>query len=108
MADDLKAAATDALKKAASLFGVGLDLYEGDDSTRGPASVFQPPKAAREEPTERSRITAKQLKAIFAIARIKSVSDAQLRQTCIKRYGSPPDFLSKANASTLIDELKAS
>jgi len=31
-ADDLKAAATDALKKAVTLFGVGLHLYNGDTS----------------------------------------------------------------------------
>ena len=30
LADDLKAAATDALKKAATLFGVGLQLYRND------------------------------------------------------------------------------
>jgi hypothetical protein len=32
LADDLKAAATDALKKAATLLGVGLHLYNGDSS----------------------------------------------------------------------------
>ena len=32
LADDLKAAATDALKKAATLLGVGLHLYNGDTS----------------------------------------------------------------------------
>ena len=30
LSDDLKAAATDALKKAATLFGVGLHLYRND------------------------------------------------------------------------------
>jgi hypothetical protein len=111
VADDLKAAATDAMKKAASLFGVGLDLYLKDDDA-SPSATARP----REEVTAnaapddggRNRITAKQLKAIFAISRIKNISDAQLRQTCIRKFGTPPDFLSKANASEFIDDLKAS
>ena len=53
LADDLKAAATDALKKAATLLGVGLHLYRGSDppqtgsksSNRAPESrdLSQPP-----------------------------------------------------------------
>ncbi len=35
LADDLKAAATDAVKKAATLFGVGLHLYRNDQPQRG-------------------------------------------------------------------------
>jgi len=36
LGDDLKAAATDALKKAATLFGVGLHLYRNDGQQHGP------------------------------------------------------------------------
>lgn len=38
IADDLKAAATDALKKAASLFGVGLHLYGADRPVEAPST----------------------------------------------------------------------
>ena len=38
IADDLKAAATDALKKAASLLGVGLHLYSSDRPTDAPGN----------------------------------------------------------------------
>ena len=40
IADDLKAAATDSLKKAASILGMGLHLYEGNKNGKSapPAS----------------------------------------------------------------------
>jgi hypothetical protein len=112
-ADDIKAASSDALKKAASLFGIGLDLYLNDDES-GRGNPSTPAKAeptysngGRGAPTDRNRLTAKQLKAIYAIARAKGIADAQLRQTTIKRFGSPAEFLSMTNASSFIDELKA-
>ena len=56
VADDYKAAASDALKKCASLLGVGLDLYgrdrpeEADDA----GEVVQPRQSARSQPARRS------------------------------------------------------
>jgi hypothetical protein len=49
LGDDLKAAATDALKKCATLFGVGLHLYFDD----GAKQAAPPPTPAKPEPTAR-------------------------------------------------------
>lgn len=53
IADDYKAAASDALKKCASLLGIGLDLYgrdRADDDTEGAPAVTQAPmRLATEE-----------------------------------------------------------
>jgi hypothetical protein len=42
LADDLKAAATDALKKACSLLGIGLHLHAGDDALPGRPAKARP------------------------------------------------------------------
>jgi hypothetical protein len=102
LADDLKAAATDALKKACSLLGMGLHLYA--DSTaaedRGEAGVTRSAVGSPAAMTER------QLKAIFAIGRSLGWSPDVLRQHSIDAFGVPPDELTKADASALIDELQ--
>ncbi|OGG47817.1 MAG: hypothetical protein A3F84_12810 [Candidatus Handelsmanbacteria bacterium RIFCSPLOWO2_12_FULL_64_10] len=58
IADDLKAAASDALKKCATLFGVGLHLY--DKPQRPPAARQQPaqsaPRVDRRTPQERPQV----------------------------------------------------
>jgi len=69
VADDLKAASSDALKKAASLFGVGLELYGGVAKAHDPARQPTPARAPedREAPSRRpvgDRVTARQLSAM--------------------------------------------
>jgi len=118
IADDLKAAATDALKKACSLLGVGLDLYGRETPEAG--SRVEPPTGVpansnghrREESppvfdADRNRLTAKQLKAIYAIAHGRGMTDQQIKTTAVKTLGSAPEFLSRQDASTFIDQLKA-
>lgn len=70
LGDDLKAAATDALKKCATLFGVGLHLYfdvpaptPGNGAT---AKSSSPQPSAADN--GHGRISARQLSAIFGIA----------------------------------------
>jgi hypothetical protein len=64
IADDLKAAASDALKKAATLFGVGLELYRKADrpAQRPPAARPQPaqsgPRVDQRTPQERPTSTS--------------------------------------------------
>src|SRR5207247_4121034 len=77
--DDLKAAATDCLKKCATLFGIGLHLYFDAPQTRN-GKVQDNGNAAshgngqhhsgNQEGTsaDTGRLTAKQLSAIFALA----------------------------------------
>ena len=62
LADNFKAAASDALKKAASLLGVGLELY-GDQ----PAQEPERPKTLPTLPLE-ERLTSRQLAATRAVA----------------------------------------
>jgi hypothetical protein len=105
LADDLKAAATDALKKACSLLGIGLHLYAesmtADD--RGEAGDRAP--VTRSAVGAPAAMTERQLKAIFAIGRSLGWSADVLRQHSIDAFGVPPDELTKADASALIDEL---
>jgi len=121
LGDDLKAAATDCLKKAATLLGVGLHLYvrsgatteEGSsvevdpDSSRGNGQGKPAPTA--EEPKRggngAGRITNKQLAAIFAIARDRHLSNADVRALAQERFEKTLDYLSKTEASQLIEHL---
>ena len=129
LADDLKAAATDALKKACSLFGVGLELYEEAEATsprprpsapplttqrvRPSSTASAPePRAARAEPPpedepERQRLTVRQLRALYAIGHGKGMTDRALKGLAVERFGAAPEFLTRDQASRLIDELGA-
>jgi len=80
----MKAAATDALKKACSLFGIGLEMYAGStgdaDHSAGPnrEPASEKGKAGGGGPTDdRNRLTAKQLKAIFAIGHVKRMTEVR-------------------------------
>ena len=136
LADDLKPAATDALEKAASLFGVGLHLY-GDDGegaalptpkgngrneypNRQPASQH-PQDAHHAEPegppadangngsgngSGGARLTSRQLAAAWAIARQNDIPQREVRRLCVTNYNRQPEFLSRGEASLLIDRRK--
>lgn len=124
--DDLKAATTDCIKKCATLFGIGLQLYFDETTVAPPA----PPVGDRRSPyplptpngsngsngsghdTENGsmegRLTNKQLAAIFAIAKAKGWSSKETRDETQERFGGKmPDFLTKREASAFIDTLKA-
>jgi hypothetical protein len=148
-ADAKKGAFTNALKKAAAMFGCGRQAYEGtldDDNTpveedagrTNPAQVTQvtqPPPVQRQPasgasdasrpstqpqaaPTPqyqappspgptRTRLTAKQLGALWAIARKLGHDQSQFRQAIKTREGVQPEFLSREVASRLIGEMSA-
>lgn len=102
LADALKSAQSDALRKAASLLGVGLYLWKGESSSprvepsSGPATNGGPYALA----------TARQKKALVAIAQhVKEWTVDDLRSHIMETFGNP-DELSKIDASTLIDSLK--
>lgn len=131
--DDLKAAATDCIKKCATLFGIGLHLYFSETTVANapspalPVNVTvrtalplpvpnRPPangnggnygNAGSDDGNEQGRITAKQLSAIFGIAKGKGWSSKETREYTQDRFGKVPDFLTKREASTAIDALKA-
>jgi hypothetical protein len=100
LADDFKAAASDALKKAASLLGVGLELYGGQ-----PAHEPERPKTLPTLPLD-ERLTSRQLAAIHGASRRRGLSRENLVHL-IQRSAGKGDVaeLSKTEASLLLSEL---
>jgi hypothetical protein len=90
----IKRAETDALKRAAVKFGLARSLYSRGDSRRRIRAISE----SRDEP-----VTEKQLAAIYAIAKAKSL-DAQLESHALFR--AEPEKLTRARASELIDHLR--
>jgi Rad52/22 family double-strand break repair protein len=96
----IKGAEHDALKRAAVKFGLARYLYG-----RGPAER----KASSNQPNkqkvfrEGDQVTEKQLSAIYAIAKAKSL-DAQLESHSLFRC--EPEQLNRSAASELIDHLR--
>jgi hypothetical protein len=100
--DDLKAAATDSLKKCATLLGVGLNLHAG-------AQDVAPRSADRiAAPSANGHLSTAQLRAIHAIRRRLGWSETQLAEHAARLTGSRDvEQLSKAAASTYIERLQA-
>jgi len=132
LADDLKAAATDSLKKTATLLGVGLYLYNSDRNPTGrqqSSSNNQSPSSNANRNNglndrnrggnggnggnhsrgynnqENGRISAKQHKYILDIIKDLGMTKNDINQQCVQAYGSVMDHISRQDASSLIDEL---
>ncbi len=117
LGDDLKAAATDCLKKCATLFGVGLHLYfdvpqtangNGRGSGNGGGNGNGEYRSGGPEGngSDTMRLTAKQLSAIFALSKSKGWSNKQVREFTQEMFGKLPDFLNKREASAVIEHLQ--
>src|SRR2546425_12391169 len=87
LGDDLKAAATDCLKKCATLFGVGLHLYfdvpqtgnrNGQGNGHGSRNGEHRPGNLEGNGSDTGRLTAKQLSAIFSLAKARGWSNKQV------------------------------
>ena len=112
--DDLKAAATDSLKKCATLLGVGLHLYfegAGEGASSAPKGNKETAAASRGNgkgngESQNGRLTAKQLSAIFALAKAKDWSNKDVRDFTQEMFGKMPDFLTKKEASAVIQHLQ--
>jgi hypothetical protein len=125
LADDYKKAEADAIKRACRLLGIGGHLYsddaeEGIDSTPqrstpvrappapAPRSAVQPTaRPATAQPPERNRLSAKQLAAIWAIARDRGFDDQGFRGKVSQRFGVQPEYLTRTQASELIGALNS-
>jgi len=121
LADDLKAAATDAIKKCASLMGVGLHLYNKDKhpTKRQPSSDDQRSTgSSTNRKYDRSnhrpggnngngRISSKQHKYILDLIKEQGMTKSELNQQCVQAYGAVLAHISRNDASSLIDELLA-
>lgn len=113
LADDLKAAASDALKKCASLLGVGLELYGGKETTKSGPPAPRPPSGPRSQvrpapdpaPTTEGP-SQKQIATIYGVCRRKNISREHLAALIEQRTGKHRiDELTRRQASALLSEL---
>lgn len=106
IADDLKAAASDSLKKCGSLLGIALELY-GGSKDRPPETQSPSSSSARPRPLmPQERATSRQLAALHSAARRTGLEKRDLEVFLEERVGhSVLNELSRADASKLISEL---
>ena len=108
IADDLKSAATDSLKKAATLLGVGLHLYLPEEAAPAPPPTG--PKLVQSEPevpeSDAGRLTRKQADFIAKLARERDMSKAQVEEMSRQRFGRNSAYLSVKEASEFIAVLQ--
>lgn len=102
IADDLKSAGSDALKKAASLLGVALELYGAGP----PESVSRRPARAPSPESPNDRLTSRQLSALQSIARRRNIGRTHLTSMLEQRFQKADlGHLSRREASSLLSEL---
>jgi hypothetical protein len=120
LADDYKAAATDCLKKCATMLGVGLHLYNGDkppagrpdNGGSGSKQPYQKPNTPEGNGDRKGgngdggRITNKQLGYIVNLGKTLKMNSKDLDQDALKTFGSKLAYLTVKDASSFIDHLK--
>ena len=126
LGDDLKAAATDALKKCATFLGVGLHLY-ADKPIAGRSAAWRaggfprppatPTMPASPPPPANGHggstngavvalgVTPRQLDAIGKVARAKGLTPAALEALSLREFHTKLEALSREQGSALIKEL---
>ncbi len=104
LGDDLKAAATDAVKKCATFLGVGLHLYAEKPLRQGAPKPASPNSEANSAQNN-GRVTPRQLDAIAKVARAKGLDAAAVESMSLRVFNRKPDALSQAEAARLIKEL---
>ena len=108
IADDLKAAGSDALKKAASLLGVGLELYGAPaaNTTAVAQSVPVAPAPAAAPNAPADRLTGKQMTTIMSLARRQNIQRDALTGMLQERFEKTDvQHLSRREASSFLSEL---
>jgi hypothetical protein len=110
--DDLKAAASDALKKCSSLLGLGLHLYGlADEPMPGGQETNTVPFPARNDGGDAEKggrvLTSRQYSAILTLAEKAGYSQAEVKTRVLDIYGIPLEKLGRRTASELITELNA-
>jgi len=105
LSDDLKAAATDSIKKCATLLGVGLSLYNGDKSER--RNHGDRTKGNGGNGNGNGRLTSKQYEYILRLHNNLGKSRSALDTHCLEAFGTVVQHLSKPDASALIENLLA-
>ena len=105
---DLKAAASDALKKCCSLLGLGLHLYGMESAPERKEQVSTPPQRGVKVTNDSNgthRLTSRQYGAIVSIAEKAGYSEAQLKTRILDVHGVPLEKLDRRTASQVISEL---
>ena len=104
LGDTHKSAASDALKKAASLLGVGLELYGA--APTAPAVTYEKKNAPAMTAAVGERITTKQLAAIQSVTRKQDIGRDDLVAMLGERFNKGElHALTKREASSLLSEL---
>lgn len=121
LADDLKAAATDAVKKASTLLGVGLHLYCNDlphAGNREPAHQNNGinPKSNgnggngssnnNNNGNGNGRLSSKQYNYILTLAKDRNITRSELNNKCLEAFNVVLEHISKHDASSMIEGLK--
>jgi len=118
LADDLKAAATDAMKKCATLLGVGLHLYNGDRALnekngQGRQENSRNGTEQQGQPQDDNgnggggRITNRQLNYLVNLGRSLGWTSKDLDEESLELYGSKMAYLNVKDASGFIEALKS-
>lgn len=105
LADDFKAAATDSLKKCATLLGVGLSLYNGEKPGRqnNGANGGNRHSGNGGNGNGNGRLTSKQYEYLVRLNNNLGKSRSALDTHCLEAFGTVAQYLSKADASALIN-----
>lgn len=119
LVDDLKAAATDALKKCATMLGVGLRLYgngqasspdqngNGNRNAGNRSRFNNDHNGGNGSGNHNGRLSAKQHDYILKLADENGITQGALNQKCRATFGVVAAHLSKNDASEVIKELLA-
>lgn len=108
VADDVKAACSDALKKGATLFGIGLELYADrtEEQEKPAMSSNRTPQDGREAPGGNGkRLTQRQFKALTSMSEQVGLSEQGLETWVQESFGCPIAELGRKDASELISDL---
>jgi hypothetical protein len=105
-ADAYKAAATDALKKSATLLGVALSLYSDDvpEATDEKITAQPRPEPHKIPRPAAPRASSRQVAAIWSLGRRLGLDANAIRQRTIAAHGAFPEQLDKDAASRVIQE----
>jgi hypothetical protein len=115
LADDYKAAGTDALKKAATLLGVGLHLYTNDKPSI-PKSIIPRENPNLNEPQNgnggnggngNNRLSSAQYKYILKLGDEAGHTRHNLDHISLKMFGVGTQYLTKSDAHHFIQHLLA-
>lgn len=98
LGDDYKAAASDALKKCAAMYGVALYLYENNKSQK---------PAERKKSASNGRVAEQQHKAIVKLFNLMGIGEEQIDSHLKEHYGCALQEMSYEQRADLIKELSA-